>query len=811
MSYEQALIAQALPRYVAHRASTILEYEVCKGCSGQLYREPVALEPRFEAVGGWSGGAVPGDLVPALKETPPPAGELCRFQILLAAKEKVDTHRSERFLKQLQGLRHRAAFEIRGNREFIRLELLVHRVDAPLVQVAFHGEFPALELVPLERRDEPVGNGAPVRLRDFYPPPPYTHLLTRLTELRYSPYDAFFAALESLEPPEVALLQVLFQPVFREHDYHRNVAVLLDIEYAMKLQTSPQSSARPGQQSPANELHQMASELETKAHDDKPFFATALRLLATDSENGGNLTALSAFSGLFQHGGRPLNHIGERDYAPLVDGPGLCEVVGRGLTLRPGFLLNSWELAGLCHLPPPETIERHAARFSTLPLAPGSRKPAAIGTVLGLSTCTGIVTPVRMPEHLECRNTHIIGNNGTGKTSLLEDMALQDIGQGHGVILIDPHGDLAERLLGLIQEGHADRTIYFDPGHPGWVPLWNPLLLTDGQDSGRVADGLVGALKSVMDGWGDRLGHLLRNTFSALLEVPEATLFDATELLRKDSAQGKDMRKRILATVRNEHTRRFWIDQFPRYTNADLAPPQHKLGQLFASLPVARMLAQPTSAIDLHRIVNDQQILLVNLSNLASDTRNVFGAFLLSLIHMVALERSNCPPEQRKPVSVYCDEAHRITTDALEDLLNEGRKFNVRFHLAHHQMSQMTAQKADALASAGTTVAFRLGAKDAGLIARGFMGKVEPTDIMALPDHEAVARIGTEVVSFRTREPQSELRADLRKRILKNSRERYYVPLDEAKKNSGRRSCGLSEHLGSAPEGKEEDYGYDEF
>lgn len=775
MSYEQSLISQAWPKVLANRAAAILNYEVQKGCSPLIRAHPVALEPRYDPIQPRNSEFQTGNLDSGITELPLPSDRLVRLRIWLAPKEAPDSRRTERFLKQLQGVTHRIAFEIEGNQEHVLFSYLLHRDDVPLVQAAYQGEFPSLELAPAQSSVRCPPAAERLKLRDFFPTPPYTHLLTRLSELKFSPFDAFFAALSSVEAPASVVLQVLFQPVAKDHNWHRNVAMLQDLEYAVKLQTSPHAPFRYGQQVPSGELGQMTTDLETKAHDDKPFFAAALRLFALYPKSEVSMEALSAFVGLFQHGGRPLSYVSDEDFRSVLRDPELQTLLTHGVTYRPGFLVNSWELSGLCHFPPPETIERYADRFATLPLIPGQHRLNNSGTVIGVSVRGGRDVPIHVSEEVEACNTHIIGNIGTGKSTLLEDLAVQDMERGRGVVVLDPHGDLVDRLLGLVPEPHIDRAIYFDPGNPDWVPLWNPLVRVPGQDTGRTADELVGAFKSFMDGWGDRLGHLLRNTFCALLELPGATLFDATELLQKKSRLGERLRHQIVSVVKNEHTRRFWQYGFARYGNADLAPPQHKLGQLFSSISVSRMLSQPEGRIDVHRILETQQILLIDLSKLGSEIRNVLGAFLLALVHMAALGRSIQPPQNRKPVTVYCDEAHRFTTDALEDLLNEGRKFNVRFCLAHHQMGQLSKSKADALAGVGMTFAFRVGAADAAALARGFMGKVETSDIISLPNHEAIARVGTDVVSLRTRPPRAPLRPEVRERILSQSRDRYYV------------------------------------
>ena len=171
-------------------------------------------------------------------------------------------------------------------------------------------------------------------------------------------------------------------------------------------------------------------------------------------------------------------------------------------------------------------------------------------------------------------------------------MILDDVARGDGVAVLDPHGDLIERLLDLLPDSAVERTIHFHPGHPQWIPIWNPLQSVPGQDLGRTADDLVKALKSVVKDWGDRLEHLLRQAIYALLHVPGTTLLDVYYVLRGKSPRSNALRRRILESVDNEVAREFWTEDFNDYRKTDLAPPRHKLSKL-RSLIMASKLPSP--------------------------------------------------------------------------------------------------------------------------------------------------------------------------------------------------------------------------
>jgi len=394
---------------------------------------------------------------------------------------------------------------------------------------------------------------------------------------------------------------------------------------------------------------------------------------------------------------------------------------------------------------------------------------------------------------------------------MYEHMILGDIDNGDGVAALDPHGDLIERLLCLIPEEHLDRTVYFNPGDPNWVPLWNPLGRTPGQDDGRIADDLVGSIKNVVTGWGDRLESLLRFSILAMLSIPDATLRDVADLLRRNSEESNALRRRLYQVVENETVLKFWHHDFDGYRKDELTPPQHKLNKLLASGTVALMLSQSSSRINLRRIMDEGMILLVDLSNLGTEVREILGCFLLTLMHQTALSRSSTPPEKRRPFHIHCDEAHRFVTDALEDIIAETRKFNVSLTLAHQYLSQLGPRKADALANVGTTIAFNIDAKDARHLKKDLRDMVEVEDLIKLKRGQAIARIGTEIVRFETLPPKEIPKNHFRERIIAESRRRYYRPvaqvMDEIR-GRGKRWCPP---LRSASETPDEEFVYDHY
>ena len=555
MSIEQTMLAYARPQIIAARAKRTLDVEQGKGCSPEIAPTPVALEPPFQPIAKVREGSPAGEHSPWVLERPPEE-DLVRLGVWVDPGQKCDWNRSERFLKQLCSCRHRAGLEVAGNRKDVRIQLLCHPYDIPIVHTAFLGEF---DLCRLRPRSGPASTSARPRadriaVEDYFPPPPYFHLITQPAELKGSLYAAVATALAFIEPPALGVFQVLFQSVPAGHNWHANVEMLYNLEYSVTLMTGMPAPQRYAQQVPSGELHDMSDALVMKAHNDKPFFFAALRIAVVGLDDPtDHLRALGTFSNLIQSGGRPLCNVGTEDYTRHLSPHQILAMLRNGITYRSGFLVNSSELTTLAHIPAAGIMEREQLPMRALDsLAP----PACLGegTPLGLCDYAGERYPVCIPDDMRPKHAHLIGRTGTGKSSAMSNMILYEIEKGEGVAVLDPHGELVKHLLGLIPERHCDRVVFADPGDPKHVLLWNPLSPpvsgdVPGLDRGRVANDIVKAFKSFVEGWGDRLEHLLQLSLAAVMKLPGGNLRDVADLLRRKSQASERLTSAILQSL----------------------------------------------------------------------------------------------------------------------------------------------------------------------------------------------------------------------------------------------------------------------
>ncbi len=341
-------------------------------------------------------------------------------------------------------------------------------------------------------------------------------------------------------------------------------------------------------------------------------------------------------------------------------------------------------------------------------------------------------------------HTYIIGKTGTGKSTLIETMVLQDLEHRNGFALIDPHGDLAERIAGCIPSPRQSDTIYFNPSDPAQPYGYNPLRQVRQEFISLAASGLMEVLKKMwVDSWGVRMEHILRNVLLALLEQPNATLHDVLQLLTD-----RNFRKAIVGRLKNETVRTFLEKEFERFTfgyRADgIAPIQNKIGAFLADPLLNRILTAPDEDLHIRRIMDEGKVLLVNLAKgrLGEDSSNLLGGLLVTTIGLAAFSRADTLAESRRDFFVYVDEFQSFTTLALVNMFSELRKYRVGFTVAHQYLHQLESDIRHAvLGNAGTIISFRVGAEDAPYLEQEFQERFDQIDLTQLGNYHIYLKL----------------------------------------------------------------------
>ncbi|MEK7618290.1 MAG: type IV secretion system DNA-binding domain-containing protein [Patescibacteria group bacterium] len=386
------------------------------------------------------------------------------------------------------------------------------------------------------------------------------------------------------------------------------------------------------------------------------------------------------------------------------------------------------------------------------------------------------------------RHMYLMGKTGMGKTTMMENMVIQDIKNGHGVCFIDPHGDSVARILNSVPSSRINDVIYFNPADLEHPIAFNILESVDPRYKHLVASGLMGVFTKIWANvWSARMEYILNNTILALLESPGNTLLGITRMY-----VDKQYRKKIIDNVKDPVVRTFWTDEYAnyneKYRTEAIAPIQNKVGQFLSSSIVRNIVGQPKSTIDLRELMDAQKILIVDISKgkVGEDNAALLGAMIITKIQLAALSRANVTESERKDFYLYVDEFQNFATDSFATILSEARKYRLNLIVGHQYIAQLEQDKntkvRDAIfGNVGTMVMFRIGAADAEYLETEFEPIFTPNDLVNLPRYNIILKlmingVASDPFSAVTLSPEAKDLTDNREKIINISRERYTNP-----------------------------------
>ncbi len=378
------------------------------------------------------------------------------------------------------------------------------------------------------------------------------------------------------------------------------------------------------------------------------------------------------------------------------------------------------------------------------------------------------------------RHMYIIGKTGAGKSTLIANMAIDDIRRDRGIGIIDPHGDLAETLLDYIPKRRLNDVIYLEPFDTDRPFALNVLEVKHQQHRDLVSSGIVAIFgKLYADSWGPRLEYILRNTVVTLLELPEATLADALRLL-----SDKKWRDKKLLQVKDPVMLNFWKYEFDAYTDRlraeAISPIQNKIGQFVTSRMIRNIIGSTKSTIDLQKIMDEGKILILNLSQgkLGEDNAALLGAMIITQIQLAAMNRAFTKEENRRDFFLYVDEFQNFATTSFVKILSEARKYRLALTLTNQYIDQLNEDIQRAVfGNVGTLISFVMGSRDADIFSKEYASLYTPADLVNLGKHEILLKLCIDNMTSppfpaRTLALPS-LRNDNREKIIRLSKERY--------------------------------------
>ena len=391
------------------------------------------------------------------------------------------------------------------------------------------------------------------------------------------------------------------------------------------------------------------------------------------------------------------------------------------------------------------------------------------------------------------RHMYVVGKTGMGKSTLLENMAAQDIKNGEGMAFIDPHGSAAQTLLDYVPEHRIDDVIYFAP-----FDMSNPVSFNVMEDVGPdkrhlVVSGLMSTFKKIwVDAWSARMEYILTNALLALIEYPDTTLLSVNRLFTD-----KAFRARVVDYIKDPAVKAFWTEEFAGYTDrfaAEALPAiQNKVGQFTGNPLIRNIIGQPHSSFDIRKIMDEKKILIMNLSKgLVGETNaNLLGSMLTTRIYLGAMSRADLPLEQMRTMPnfyFYVDEFQSFANSTFANILSEARKYHLNLIIAHQYIEQMEEDVRNAVfGNVGTTIAFRVGPFDAEVLETVFAPRFVANDLVNLGFAQIyltlmIDGIGSQPFSAVTLPPIEMPKVSCKDMVIAASRKNYARTREEVEK-----------------------------
>jgi len=384
------------------------------------------------------------------------------------------------------------------------------------------------------------------------------------------------------------------------------------------------------------------------------------------------------------------------------------------------------------------------------------------------------------------QHMYVIGKTGAGKTAFLKNMALQDINNGEGLAIIDPHGEFVEEVLDNIPPHRMNDVVYFNPADMEYPVSFNIMDVSDPKYKHLIASGLLGIFTKIWANvWSARMEYILANCILALLDTPGTTLLGIPRIL-----VDRDYRQKIINNLKDPVVKSFWVNEYEewesRYRNEAIAPVQNKVGQFLNVSFVRNIVGQSKNTVDVDEIMNNQKILLVNVSKgrIGEDNSAILGAMIITKIQLSAMERVRIPEDERKDFYLYVDEFQNFATDSFVNILSEARKYRLDLTIAHQYIGQLTTDTSTAVRDAvfgnvGTMISFRVGAADAEVLELEFTPEFLQNDLIRLPNYNIYLKlmidgIASRPFSAKTIAPAPVAKDDKkREEIIRISRSKY--------------------------------------
>ena len=460
----------------------------------------------------------------------------------------------------------------------------------------------------------------------------------------------------------------------------------------------------------------------------------------------------------------------------------------RARTHGTSFILNAKEVATLYHFPNADEVPHivHVLARKSDPPQDLPKMGEKDVSAFGLTNYHNNFVPFGIRRTDRRRHLYTVGKSGAGKSKLLELLINEDLKNGEGIAVLDPHGDLVDAIMRYIPENRIDDVILVDPGDTEFPIAFNPLQKVDDAFKMQVTLGFLQIFKKLFgSNWSDRLEHVLRYTTLALLDSPNTTVLSILKMLTD-----KNYRQKIVARIEDSVVKNFWVSEFAAWSEKfdaeAITPLLNKVGQFVATNMIRNMVGQPITKFDIREIMDKKKILLMKVSKglLGEENSSLIGSMFITKLYQAAMSRADTAEDKRTDFYFYVDEFQIFATDTFAEILSEARKYKLNMTLAHQYMGQLNdVVRKTVFGNVGSIINFRVGAEDAVILAEEYTPVFKERDIINLGVREFYIKMSVngelrEAFSGRTLDAPK-VTQDFTKRIIDASRKKYCMPRKE--------------------------------
>lgn len=668
------------------------------------------------------------------------------------------------------------SFEIVAKDKYIQFYVSLPNYLQDFVEGQIYAQYPNVEIfeVPDYTKEDFTNKAVASTSLELSKPDVYP--IKTFTSFEVDPLAAITGVLSKVEESEQVWLQIVIKPVSdswqirgishvaamragksslgEKESFLKSLgSFLLKISSEIfKALFSPSTTAGGGEVKLSGPEEQALKETERKST--KLGFATRIRLVVVGKDKYTAQAKLETVAGAFkQFSTTNLNNFVIKKVNSSAT---IINTYRKRLFYSNGYILNIEELASLFHLPT-KTVEtpnivwagsKKGEPPSNLPLV--NTEDAHDLTVFGKTNFRNSDTPFGIKRRDRSLHMYVIGKTGTGKSTLLENMIIDDIRKGQGVAFIDPHGDAINHIMEYIPKERINDVIYFNPADKDWPIGFNPVESVDPEFKNIVASGVVGIFKKIFgESWGPRLEYILRNALLAAVDYPGSTLLTVMKLLTD-----KDFRHKVVSEINDPVVKDFFLNEYdrydPKFQREAIAPIQNKVGQFLSSSIIRNIVGQPKSTIDLYEAMNTGKIFLADLSigKIGEDNSALLGSMIITKYQLAAMQRTNIPSEKRRDFYLYVDEFQNFATDSFAVILSEARKYRLNLIMTNQYIAQMPEQVAQAIfGNVGTILSFRVGASDASALVREFEPVFTANDLINLNNYNIYVKMAIDGVT----------------------------------------------------------------